>query len=135
MKNEFAGDHCWRHNPNTDPRRFCCQANCQVKKAQETILSIMPAIHLVCNGWSDPVPAIGETMTLDELKAKIKAERPGVGVKPYSHNIIRLLLQQIDKEYGLAEANKAIDDFDLIPLGWRHKACPTCGHWPCGCGD
>lgn len=73
-------------------------------------------------------------MTLNELRAKIKAERSGVGKKPYSHNIIGLLLQQIDRDHGLAEANKAITDFHLIPLGWSHKTCPTCGHWPCGCG-
>lgn len=73
-------------------------------------------------------------MTLDDLREKIEEERPDVGKKPYSHNIIGLLLQQIDKKYGLAEANKAIADFNLIKLGWSYKTCPTCGHWPCGCG-
>jgi len=56
--------------------------------------------------------------TLEELREKIEDEVPYVDVKPYSHNIIGLLLSQIAKEHGRAEANKAIEDFGLEELGW-----------------
>jgi len=59
--------------------------------------------------------------TLRDLRAKIKAERPYVDVRPYSHNIISLLLQQIAKYHGKDKANKAIRDFDLEGLGWHEE--------------
>ena len=73
-------------------------------------------------------------MTLTELRAQIQHESRSVGTKPYSHNIIRLALAQIDKEYGRTEANKAIDDFNLKQEGWDYEPCKHCGHWPCECG-
>lgn len=56
--------------------------------------------------------------SLRSLRTTIKQETPNVGRKQYSHNIIGLALQQIAKEYGHSEANKAIDDFKLETLGW-----------------
>lgn len=57
--------------------------------------------------------------TLNELRKKIKGEVKFIGVKQYSHNIVGLLLSQIDKEFGDAEANKAIEDFGLEDMGWN----------------
>ena len=57
--------------------------------------------------------------TLEELRERIDDEVPYVDVKPFSHNIISLTLQMIDKQYGKKEANKAIGDFGLEKLGWR----------------
>ena len=71
---------------------------------------------------------------LKALRSQIKREAKTTNVKSYSHNIISLTLQQIAKEFGDNEANKAITDFKLERLGWSHKACEHCGHWPCGCG-
>jgi hypothetical protein len=73
-------------------------------------------------------------MSLTELRAQIQRESQTIGVKPYSHNIVGLALQQIDKEHGRVEANKAIDDFKLKRHGWSYEPCDHCGHWPCGCG-
>jgi len=56
--------------------------------------------------------------TLEELRAKVKHEAQYVDIKPYSHNIITLLLGQIAKEHGQTEANKAIVDFGLDDMGW-----------------
>ena len=58
---------------------------------------------------------------LDTLRAEIKAERPYVGLKEFSHNIIGLLLAQIAKEYGKAEANRAIRELGLKRLGWNEE--------------
>ena len=57
--------------------------------------------------------------TLRELRRRISEEVPHVGIKPYSHNIISLLLMQIQSVYGTETANKAIEDFCLEALGWR----------------
>lgn len=59
--------------------------------------------------------------TLKDLRATIARESHFVDLKPFSHNIIGLALAQIDKEFGRAEANKAINDFDLESLGWSSK--------------
>jgi len=56
--------------------------------------------------------------TLEELRAEIEHEAQYVDIKPYSHNIIALLLGQIAKEHGQTEANKAIVDFELDDMGW-----------------
>ena len=55
---------------------------------------------------------------LDQLRMEIEMEVDYVGIKPYSHNIISLALRQIAREYGNAEANKAIKDFGLDQNGW-----------------
>lgn len=59
--------------------------------------------------------------TLDELRDIIKSEAVYVDKKQFSHNIITLCLQAISKLHGNAEADKAIDDFDLVKLGWRKQ--------------
>ncbi len=62
------------------------------------------------------------TKTLDELRLQIAEYAPIVDtpVDPFAHNIVGLCLSQIDREFGTAEANKAIDAFDLEEKGW-HK--------------
>ncbi|KKL47775.1 hypothetical protein LCGC14_2332160 [marine sediment metagenome] len=40
-------------------------------------------------------------------------------VGAYSHNIIALVLQQVDREHGRDMANKMIDAWNLEALGWR----------------
>lgn len=62
---------------------------------------------------------------LTELYAEIEKEVEFVNVKPYSHNIISLILQTISKEFGYNEANEAIDKFELTSLGWKHKEEPN----------
>ena len=57
--------------------------------------------------------------TLKELRNKIDAEVDFVDIKPYSHNIIGLVLNEIFSKFGKDEANKAIRDFGLKPLGWK----------------
>jgi len=60
--------------------------------------------------------------TLDSLREKIGEEADYVDIKPYSHNIIGLVLRQIDRDYGKSEANKAIEDYGLEDLGWRKQS-------------
>ena len=57
--------------------------------------------------------------SLEQLRIKIKRESRFVGKKPYSHNIIGLYLQEIARDHGQVEANKAIIDFKLNKLGWN----------------
>lgn len=59
---------------------------------------------------------------LRELRAKIRAERPFIRVKPYSHNIVRLCLCEIRQKFGLATANKAVRDLELTPLGYNEES-------------
>lgn len=40
---------------------------------------------------------------------------------PYGHNIIRLVLEVIDKRLGTNAANLLIDDLNLFALGYSHK--------------
>ena len=56
--------------------------------------------------------------SLEALRKKIEKEVPYVDVKPYSHNIIGLVLSMIEKDYGKASAIKAMKDFELDELGW-----------------
>ena len=58
---------------------------------------------------------------LMELKQRIMDEEGYVDIKPYSHNIIGLLLRQISEKYGKEEANKAIDECKLRKHGWRKE--------------
>ena len=55
---------------------------------------------------------------LKQLRDRIDREVDYVDIKPYSHNIISLTLQTIDKEFGRKEANKALIEFGLEDLGW-----------------
>jgi len=56
--------------------------------------------------------------TLEGLRERIADEAPYVGSRPYSHNIIALLLRQIANAHGQPVANQAIEDYDLEELGW-----------------
>ena len=62
---------------------------------------------------------------LAELYAKIEKEVEFVDVKPYSHNIISLILRTISKEFGYNEANEAIDEFKLDEIGWQKQEEPA----------
>ena len=59
--------------------------------------------------------------TLQELKEIIEREKDFIGIKPYSHNIISLVLLQISQEYNKKEANKCIDEFELERHGWKKE--------------
>ena len=62
-----------------------------------------------------------KTKTIEELKQIIREEKPFVDLKPYSHNIISLTLQQIAKEYGYDAANNIIKELELEKKGWRKE--------------
>jgi len=55
---------------------------------------------------------------LKSLYDKIEKEVDYIDVKPFSHNIVGLVLQEISKEFGQDRANKAIDYFNLELFGW-----------------
>lgn len=55
---------------------------------------------------------------LKSLYDKIEKEVDYIDVKPFSHNIVGLVLQEISKEFGQDRANEAIDHFNLELLGW-----------------
>jgi hypothetical protein len=55
---------------------------------------------------------------LKSLYDKIEKEVDYVDVKPYSHNIISLVLREISQEFGQDRANEAIENFQLELLGW-----------------
>ena len=57
-------------------------------------------------------------MSIEALRWKIAKEVPYVDIKPYSHNIIGLVLGMIEKAHGRSEVIKAMKDFDLEDLGW-----------------
>lgn len=58
---------------------------------------------------------------LKELRKEILNECQYIDFKPFSHNIIGLILKQISKNYGNEEANKAIEDFQLKDLGFNKE--------------
>lgn len=55
---------------------------------------------------------------LKSLYDKIEKEVDYIDVKPFSHNIVGLVLQEISKEFGQDRANEAIDYFNLELFGW-----------------
>ena len=59
--------------------------------------------------------------SLDELRDRIRWEAPYVGRKPYSHNIVRIVLAEIAKKFGRPEANKAVRDFKLESKGFNEE--------------
>lgn len=59
--------------------------------------------------------------TLRQLRERIKRESPYVGVRPYSHNIIRITLAQIADAHGRAKANQAVRDFHLTAKGFNEE--------------
>ena len=57
---------------------------------------------------------------LKEYEYIIESERPNVGVRKYSHNIITLHLNMIDKlNITGSKANDIIIKYKLYKLGWR----------------
>lgn len=59
--------------------------------------------------------------SLGELRQRIIDEIPFIDVKPYSHNIIGIVLQQIADGFGHEEALKAIKELGLDKKGWTQK--------------
>ena len=41
-----------------------------------------------------------------------------VDVKPYSHNIISIVLRQVDEKYGKEKVIEIFNDFNLEEYGW-----------------
>jgi hypothetical protein len=62
----------------------------------------------------------------DELRLKIAQYAPMVDTPAdqYAHNIVGIVLAQIAKEFGVAAANEAIEDFDLEKKGWSKRPVP-----------
>ncbi len=58
---------------------------------------------------------------LAELRAAIQRERPYIGKKPYSHNIVRLTLAIIEKEFGRAAANETVRKYKLEAKGFNEE--------------
>lgn len=58
---------------------------------------------------------------LSDLRWRIRQEAPYVGIKPFSHNIIRLTLAEIARKFGRAEANQAVRDFNLESKGFNQE--------------
>jgi hypothetical protein len=56
--------------------------------------------------------------SLNLLRSKIEEESYFIDIKPYSHNIVSLLLAQIQDEYGRQEMNSAIHQLGLVAKGW-----------------
>ena len=57
-------------------------------------------------------------MDLVEYKNKIRNEIPYVDVKPYSHNIIAMVLTMICNKFGEVVANDTIIELQLDKIGW-----------------
>ena len=53
-----------------------------------------------------------------ELTNRIRREVQWIGIKPYSHNIIGITLQQIDKEFGRDHAISVMKRYKLDQKGW-----------------
>jgi hypothetical protein len=66
------------------------------------------------------------TESLEGLRRKIGRQVPQLGRNPYGYHIVSLAVGLIEREYGYAEANRAIEDFGLEELGWS-KIEPTAG--------
>ena len=59
--------------------------------------------------------------TLKQLRKSVEKESEFVDEKPYSHNIISLLLREIDSKFGKKAANETIEMYDLESLGWGKR--------------
>ena len=55
---------------------------------------------------------------LKQLELKIANEAPYVGAKPYSHNIIGMVLQQVEEEFGIEKVKLFVKIYDLDKKGW-----------------
>jgi len=63
-----------------------------------------------------------EDASLAKLRGRIQREAPYIGIKPYSHNIVRLVLADIQDKYSRAEANRAVRDFGLQSKGFNQES-------------
>lgn len=61
--------------------------------------------------------------TLEQLRLQIAEYVPMVDTPSdrYAHNIVGMLLRQIDSEHGRAAANEVIGDFELEELGRKKR--------------
>lgn len=62
-----------------------------------------------------------EQESLSELRSQISANVDFVDIKPFTHNIISVVLRIIAEDYGVEAANKTIRDFHLDQLGWTEQ--------------
>jgi len=63
-----------------------------------------------------------ESASLYMMRDLIKKTAPSIGLKPYSHNIVYFALADISREFGVAEANQAIRDFNLADKGFNEES-------------
>ena len=59
--------------------------------------------------------------SLPKLRAKIKEEARFIDVRPYSHNLVSMMLRQMAKAFGRRAANQAIRDFRLKRKGYSEE--------------
>ena len=59
---------------------------------------------------------------LAELRARIRMEAHYIGKKPYSHNLVGMLLREVAEKFGIAEANKAVRNFHLKAKGFNEES-------------
>ena len=59
--------------------------------------------------------------TLNDLRVEIMELVDTIDTKPFSSNLISLTLSQIDAKYGVSEASKTIDMFNLGAYGYSKK--------------
>lgn len=57
--------------------------------------------------------------TYKEYKDAIANHVEEIDYKPYSHNLISLMLGSVAKKWGKDKANKIIKELKLEELGWR----------------
>jgi hypothetical protein len=69
---------------------------------------------------------IGGPDRLTELRLKIAkyARIVNTPADQFAHNIVGINLSIIAKEFGVAAANEAIEDFDLEEKGWSKRPVP-----------
>tara|TARA_B100001939_G_C16493660_1_gene426583 strand:+ start:332 stop:550 length:219 start_codon:yes stop_codon:yes gene_type:complete len=58
------------------------------------------------------------------LYDKIEKEVDYIDVRPFSHNIVGLVLREISEEFGQDRANEAIEHFNLELFGWSKVEAP-----------
>ncbi len=66
--------------------------------------------------------ATATTERLAELRRRIANESRYIGIKPYSHNIVRLTLSEIGRNFSVAEANRAVREYRLESKGFNQEA-------------
>jgi len=62
-----------------------------------------------------------DTITIEEAREEIAAQVDYIDIKPYSHNIISIVLTRVSKVHGNEETNKLIDKFGLEDYGWHKR--------------